>query len=207
MRPFFFLLALVAGFAGLLPAVPLTLPSSTCKLTLTDFAETLEAHRLWRVRFDGCLSFVGDPPQGFVLDSVVPSDCSIQLYHSLDRETKLQIRIYENEGQTRFTENALNAVLKEALESLPGRFQGKVSQPFEAGTGKGTPILGHISMEAELTLTDENTDETFLYRIGVVPSESDDYLLLAAVFSPADKFPVVNRSFEGFLRSLYEPSI
>ncbi len=200
------LLACFFGGSSLFPAVPLTLPEPACRLTVTDFSERLETDRLWRVLFDGCIQFEGDPPRGFALDEQVPRDCSLQLSHSLDHAVKLQFRVYENKGPTGYSDELWNDLLEAALASLPGEYSGGIMARFELGPGTGTPILGHISMEARLSLTAEESGRTYFYRICAVPSRSGDHVLLVGLFCESDQFSVVNRSVEAFLRSLYEPS-
>ncbi|HKJ90203.1 MAG TPA: hypothetical protein VJ960_03660 [Oceanipulchritudo sp.] len=175
-------------------------------MTITDYTENLEAHRLWRIRFDGCIQFAGDPPRGFSLDESMPADCSIQLSHSLDRGMKLQIRIYENTGLTRFADTAWDNQLRVALSSLSGSYKGEIVEPFEAPGARGTPILGHVSMEALLVMTATDTGKRFLYRICAVPFESGAHVLVVTFFAPEDQYSVVNPSVEAFLRSLYEPA-
>jgi hypothetical protein len=185
-----------------MPASSLPLPRSACKLSIKGFTEVVESTPMQRVLFEGCLEMQGDPPRLFFRDPKPAPGCAIQFYYDWDPEIKLQIRVYEDSGPTAFNDEGWNTLIRETLEGLKG-VQGELLEPFNAEGGRGTPMLGYVSLDCQIRLIDKETQQITLHRTCMVPVPEHNLVLMVGFFSAEKHFDLINSEFERFVRSLH----
>lgn len=202
-------LVLIASFVFGLAGSPLVAsasfdwPAPACKLKVESFEEYLESVQLTRLRFEGCLVMHADPPGRFYVDPKVPGDCSQQLYFKYEPEIKVQIRVYADKGETAFGVPQWNALLGTIYREEEG-IEVKVVAPFSEDI-TGPPILGFISLKAEVRVTTIEDARTVVYQHFLVKPEEENLVVLISLLAP-DKFtqnvyPLFNR----FVRGMYQP--
>ena len=194
-------LVCVAGTS--LTAQSLPLPRSSCKLSIEGYTEYVESYGMQRVFFEGCLTMQGDPARLFYRDPNPAPGCAIQFYYDWDREIKLQVWVYEDSGQTAFSDQGWNALMQEVLEGMRG-VKGELTKPFDSNAVSGTPMLGFVSLDCQLRLTaKKGKGATILHRYCLVPVPERERVLLVGFHSGEKHFDLINAEFERFVRSLH----
>jgi hypothetical protein len=155
-----------------------------------------------RVFFDGCLEMQGDPARLFYLDGNPAPDCAIQFYYDWDPEIKLQIRVYKDDGATRFNDTAWNTLILEGLQGMRD-VEGELIQAFDGEAASGTPMLGYVAMDCTVRLTAKKTDAITLHRYCLVPVPEKSLVLMVGFFSSEKHFGLINSEFERFVRGLH----
>jgi hypothetical protein len=201
--PWILALFFVLGGGDISTAQHLVPPRSAGELKLSEKEESFETTRFRRLYFSGDLRMAGDPPPEFVSVDEAREGAAVMFRHKMVRDAVMRIWVYEDAGSFRFSDEVWNQQLSEWIETLPRRYSAKVEQRFRETENSGPPILGFVSIQALVTITDGETGKGQRQRFYLVPVEESGLVLLFSLSSGQERFSYFDSIFDNFVRRLY----
>lgn len=157
------------------------------------------------LHISGCIEFEGNPVPEFRASTAGLPGAALTFRHEIDTRSAIAFYVFPDKGATAFIDAGWNNLVEAALEGLPEGVSTKIIKPFVEEANSGPPVLGHVSLECRLKITDASRESALFTRLCLVPVPDADKILLVGLWCDEAHFRYMDRRFEPFVRSLCLP--